>query len=516
MLRRKQFAAVVASVAVAATSLLAAPAAQAATATLKIGSAVDVTMPFDPYAMSDGHYRPIMATAYESLLIVRPNYSGFDPGLATKWKWKGNKTLVLTLRTGVKFSDGTTFDATAVKANLDRVLVNKFAGPRTGALNNVSDVVVVNANSVQINLKQPDNQLLLWLSLNMGYMVSPKAISAADKNGNLTSLATATAGTGAYILDWSKSVKGSKYVFTRNPGYWQKGAALKKAYPWDEVVYGIYGNATARANALRSGDVDVALIGNFDMPAVDNAGFAVKTWDVDVMRLALSDRNGVYNKALSDVRVRQAISYAINRNQLAAFGNPTSQSFPKGVDAFNPKWDNYYAYNPTKAKSLLAAAGYANGFTLTLAGIADPTFSAIAQIVQNDLKAVGITVNITNEANIFAGIQNTKYNGFFFPYGAASVPSVVNDMFGPGKVRLNPLGETDEKVMALLDTYLAASTPAAFKSAGQAVGKYALENALEIPLERPTYYWCYNPKVIKGLTFTTGNVMPNLAGFLKA
>lgn len=512
---RKRIAAAVAVTAVAVTALVGAPAANAAAPkVLNIGSAVDVLTPWDPYALSDGHFRPIMATAYESLLKVRPNYSGFDAGLATKWVWKGNKALVLTLRKGVKFTDGTAFDASVVKANLDRVLVNKYAGPRTGALNNVSDVAVVNPSTVQINMKQPDNQLLLWLSLNMGYMVSPKALASADKTGNLTALATATDGTGPYMLDWSKSTKGSRYSFVRNPGYWLKGAALKKAYPWDEINYGVYTAATARANALRSGDVDVALIGNFDVPAVDSAGFELKSWNVDVMRLALSDRNGENNKALGDVRVRQALNYAINRDQFGAFGVPTSQSFPKGVDAFNPKWDNYYKYDVAKAKSLLAAAGYANGFTLSLAGIADPTFNAIAQIVQSDLKAVGITVNITNEANIFAGITNPKYSGFFFPYGAASVPSVVNDIFGPGKVRLNPLGQSDPKIMALLDTYLAASTPAALKATGQAVGKYALENALEVPLERPTYYWGYNPKKLKGLVFTTGNVMPALQGFL--
>ena len=374
---------------------------------------------------------------------------------------------------------------------------------------------MLSPTSVQINLKTPDNQLLLWLSLNMGYMVSPKALATADKTGNLTALLTATDGTGPYMLDWSKSTKGSRYSFVRNPGYWQKGAALKKAYPWDAINYGVYTAETARANALRSGDVDVALIGNFDVPAVDSAGFELKSWNVDVMRLALSDRNGENNKALGDIRVRQALNYALNRDQFGAFGVPTSQSFPKGVDAYNTAWDNYYKYNPTKAKQLLADAGYANGLTINVANIAgSATFGAIAQIVQSDFKAVGVTLNITNEANIFAAITNPKYSAFFFPYGAASVPSVVNDIFGPGKVRLNPLGQSDPKIMALLDSYLAASKPGALKAAGQAVGKYALENALEIPLERPTYYWGYNGKKIKGLVFTTGNVMPALQGFL--
>ena len=511
---RKRIAAVIAGAALAATALTAAPAASAADGkVLNWGSATDVTMPFDPYAMSDGHYRPIMALAYESLIKVRRDYSGFDPGLATKWVWKGNKSLVLTLRQGVKFTDGTVFDASVVKANLDRVLVNKYAGPRTGALGNVSDVKVVNANTVQINLKAPDSQLLLWLSLNMGYMVSPKAIESADKTGNLPVLATATNGTGPYVLDWSQSVKASRYTFVRNTGYWLKGAALKKAFPFDTVVVKVYTGATARANALRSGDIDIAAIGAFEFPSVDRDGFKVLTTNLDVVALRLSDRNGELTKALGDVRVRQVLNYAINRDQFGAFGIGTSQSFTKGLDAYNPKWDNYYKYDPAKAKSLLAAAGYSNGFTINVVGLADPLYNAVAQIVQADFKAIGVTLNVTPElANFFTAIAKPNYNGFFFPYGAASVASVVNDIFGPGKVRLNPLGQSDPKVMSLLDTYLAAKAGAPAKAAAQAIGKYAMDQALEVPLMRVNAYVAYNQKKIKGVGFTVGNIMPSYFG----
>ena len=322
---------------------------------------------------------------------------------------------------------------------------------------------------------------------------------------------TATDGTGPYVLNWGASVKGSKYTFDRNPGYWQKGAALTKAFPFDQIVVKVYTNATARANALRSGDIDIALVGAFDMPAVDKAGFQVITENLDVIALRLTDRNGENVKALGDLRVRQALNYAINRDQFGAFGVGTSQSFTKGLDAYNPKWDDFYKYDPAKAKSLLAAAGASN-LTLSVAGIADPTFSAIAQIVQADLRAVGVTLNITNEANIFAAAGNPKYQGFFFPYGAASSASVVNDIFGPGKVRLNPLGQSDPKLMALLDTYLASTKAAGQGKAAQAIGQYVTSNALEIPLARLTYYVGYNQKKIKGVSFTTGNVYPQYFG----
>lgn len=509
---RKRLVAALAAVAVLVTTLVAAPTASAATTVLKWGSPVDVTTPFDPYAFSDGHFRPIMATAYESLLKVSRDYKKFEPGLATKWSWKGNKAMVLTLRSGVKFSDGETFDAAAVKKNLDRVLVDKYAGPRTGALSNVKDVQVVNASTVQINLNQPDSQLPLWLSLNMGYMVSPKAIATADKTGNLTGLLTATAGTGPYVLDWKQSVKGSKYVFVRNPNYWLKGAALKKAFPFEGVTFAVYTNATARANALRSGDVDAAQVGLFDVDAVESAGFKMMPTALDVAALRLTDRNGVNNKALGDIRVRQALNYAINRSAFAAFGVGTSQSFTKGLAAYNPKWDNFYKYDVAKAKSLLAAAGYGNGLTLKVAGIADPTWNAIQSIVQSNLKDAGVTLQIVNEANIFTAAAKTEYAGFFFPYGAASVPSVVNDIFGPGKVRLNPLGQSNEQLIKLNDAYLAANKPADQAKAAQAVGKFVLDNALEVPLMRLNAYFAYNPKAIKGLGYTVGNIVPTIYG----
>ena len=509
---RKRLVAALAAVAVLVTTLVAAPTASAATTVLKWGSAVDVTTPFDPYAFSDGHFRPIMATAYESLIKVSRDYKRFEPGLATKWTWKGNKALVLTLRKGVKFTDGESFNADVVKANLDRVLVGKYAGPRTGALGNVSDVQVVNDSTVQINLKQPDSQLLLWLSLNMGYMVSPKAIATADKTGNLSGLLTATAGTGPYVLDWAQSVKGSKYVFVRNTGYWQKGAALKKAFPFEGITFSVYTNATARANALRSGEVDIAQVGAFDYKAVDDAGFTILPTALDVMALRLTDRNGVNNKALGDLRVRQALNYAINRNQLSAFGVGTSQSFTKGLAAYNPAWDNYYKFDPAKAKSLLAAAGYGSGLTLKVAGIADPTFNAIQTVVQSNLRDVGVTLNIVNEANIFAAAAKPEYAGFFFPYGAASVPSVVNDIFGPGKVRLNPLGQSNDELIALNDAYLAASKPAAQAKTAQAVGKFVLDNALEVPLLRVNAYFAFNPKAVKGVGYTVGNIVPTIFG----
>ena len=88
----------------------------------------------------------------------------------------------------------------------------------------------------------------------------------------------------------------------------------------------------------------------------------------------------------------------------------------------------------------------------------------------------------------------------------------MNDIFGPGKVRLNPLGQSDPKLMALLDTYLASTKAAGQGKAAQAIGQYVTSNALEIPLARLTYYVGYNQKKIKGVSFTTGNVYPQYFG----
>ena len=508
---RKKIGAGIAALAVAASGIAFAPAASAAEKVLSWGSAVDVTGYFDPYAVSDGHYRPIMNAAYEPLIRNSYDLKKFTPGLATKWVWKNNKTLVLTLRKGVKFTDGAVFDAAAVKANLDRVVVDKFPGPRSGAIRSVQSVTVVNPSTVQLNLAYPDSNLILGLSRNMGWMVSPKAIASKDSKGQLPALATATAGAGMYMLDWTQSVKASKYTFVKNPNYYNKSEQK-----FDKLVFYFLTDPKARLNALRTGQVDIAPLDVLDAPTAQSAGLTIAPTALDIMNLRITDRNGETVKALGNVKVRQAMNYAINRNQFAAFGLPTTQSYPQGIAAYNKKWDNYYKYDLEKAKQLMKEAGYADGFDMTVVSPSNAgSFGAAAAITQADLKKIGINLKIVVAAATFVTEIGKKTNqGFFLPYGTSSVSDVVNDLYGPGKVQWNQLEQTDPELLKLKDQYLAigdqASKPAV--ALAQKIGERIVTQALDVFLYNATSYLGYNAKTVKNVRYTVGNIVPNIYG----
>ncbi len=135
--------------------------------------------------------------------------------LATAWKYNDTNTkLTVDLRTDVTFSDGAKFDAAAAKANMDHF--KKANGPQMGQLASVSDVAVVDADTIDINLSAPEPALEYFLSQAAGLMGSPPAALGTD------AIKTVPVGSGAYVMDKAASVKDSQSVFTAREGYWNK------------------------------------------------------------------------------------------------------------------------------------------------------------------------------------------------------------------------------------------------------------------------------------------------------
>jgi len=159
--------------------------------TLTIGTVVDVKS-FDPAQSHIGHYVQYDQAVYDSLLRRKPDGT-LVPMLATKWSYNSDKTvLTLTLRKGVKFSDGTALDANAVKVNLDRFRTGN--GPDASTLAQVESVEAKDPTTVVITLKAPDPALLDYLGNADGFIASPKAIEAGK-------IATTPVGSGPYTLD---------------------------------------------------------------------------------------------------------------------------------------------------------------------------------------------------------------------------------------------------------------------------------------------------------------------------
>lgn len=432
--------AVILAAALALVSLTSAPS-QAADKTLTIGALQDVKS-WDPGQAHIGHQIQLYQAAYDTLIRRSPN-GDLLPNLATKWFWSADKkTLNILLRSDVKFSNGETLDAAAVKANLEN---NKAAnGPQSPQLAQVSSITTSGRNSLKINLSSANPALPIFLSTSSGFIAAPSLLGKP-------ALAAAPVGSGPYILNTSKTSKGSTYVFDKNPKYWNK--SIQK---FDTVTFKIMTDVTARLNALVSGQIDATLL-DYPTTAPATAGGAKLVQNfVDWSGLLLWDRDGKIVKPLGDVRVRQAINFAfdraaMNKALIGGTGEVTNQVLGEKSGAYDAALDKTYSYNPTKAKELLKAAGYAKGFELPMPNITFANASMAAFIAQY-LKDINITVKWIDvaPAAFVSELRSGKYAASWFQLYQGSVWEAMVQMVTPDAT-WNVLKSTDPEITKLLD-----------------------------------------------------------------
>ena len=230
------------------------------------------------------YYQPV----YDSLLRL-DSKGAPTANVATSWRYDKSQTeLTLKLRTGLKFTDGAPVDAAAVKANLDNTKTG--ANEAAGMLKGIASVRVVNPTTVVLKLSAPDPSLVPNLGNVAGMLASPKAIQSG-------ALKTAPVGSGPYKLDPSATTHGSQYTFVRNPDYWNA-----KAFPYDKIVLKPLTDPTAVLNALRSGQIDGALMTNAkNIAPAQASGLKVnKFTSGDVDGVYIWDRGGKQVKALGN------------------------------------------------------------------------------------------------------------------------------------------------------------------------------------------------------------------------
>jgi peptide/nickel transport system substrate-binding protein len=268
-----------------------------------------------------------------------------------------------------------------------------FVGP-------TKSVDVVSKYVVRITVKSPNPELpyaFAEYGFNWGNVQSPKAVAAAAANPQSTIFTQGTYGLGPYKLDASQSVIGDHCTYVQNP-YYPGASKLKFG---TVVTKNIFDPNTLLA-AIESGQVDVGVASNGSIvPAAKAAGFKA----IDVKSLLVS--------------IRQALNYALDRKAIvnAVYPNsgfPTSSPDPVVVGN-SPKYDNFYAYNPAKAKALLAASGHANGLTLKVLAAQGGFGFGLDQVAQLACKyweAVGVHCDLTVQplATWFGQLSSGKYS----------------------------------------------------------------------------------------------------------
>jgi len=320
--------------------------------------------------------------------MMYENLARFDeklkivPGLATKWEQsKDGLTWTFFLRKGVKFHDGTPFNAEAVKVFIER-MIGPEKPSRAGLYTPfVDSVEVANDSTVKIRLKAPFAFFLNNLAHSASGIISPTALKTYGKD-----ISRRAVGTGPFkFVEW---VHGDHLTMVRNDDYWGGKPSL------DKIVVKTVKEDSARVMMLQSGDAQLIVrIPSEDIPRLEKDA-NIKLDSTETLRSLFVGIN-CYKKPFSDVRVREALSYAIDKESIVK--NIYQGRALAASNVVAPLTTGYvkvkgYSYEPEKAKKLLAEAGFPNGFKAKLWSPQGryPKDFEMAQAIQQQLKKVGV------------------------------------------------------------------------------------------------------------------------------
>ncbi|WP_088892916.1 ABC transporter substrate-binding protein [Leptolyngbya ohadii] len=480
------------------------PAAQTDASTLVFGSVGDpVTL--ESGNVTDGYSVAVQQQIYDRLLDAKPGTTDLVPALATEYSASADgRTWTFKLRDGVKFHDGTPFNAEAVRFNVNRwwdekdpnsfrdggktyeTWVSLFGGFKGSPDSLLQEIQVVDPTTIRFVLKEPFAAFPAAIASGYFGIASPDAVKKAG--GDYGIAGSPAIGTGPYRLkEWRT---GDRVILEKNPDYWQAG--LPKT---DQVVFRTIKEASSRLAELRAGTIDFTE--NLSPQQIqeiqsDSNLKELRRPSFNTGYLAL---NPAY-EPLSKKEVRQAIAMAIDRKQLveafwSGLGTVDSHFTPPSMKEFQDASLGNYEYNPDKAKKMLADAGYPNGFDLEvwyapINGASFPNPKPTAEAWAAELSSIGIRVKLNTKdwaAYLADRLKSPGYQAFMLGWtGDYGDP---DNFFYPhfGKGSTTDIGNwKNDRVFSLLQQ--ARSTPNQDDRAKMyaEVDKILFEEAVRIPM----------------------------------
>ncbi len=414
------------------------------TAEIKIGRKAEPSS-MDPHYHNLGPNNAVSQFTFDKL-IMQDHKQNLQPGLAVSWNPIDDVTWEIKLRQGVKFHDGSPFTAEDVAFTIKRAPeVPNSPSSFARYIKFIKEAKIVDPHTIHLVTHEAFPLAPTYLST---FVIVSKKYGEGAETKDYNS-GKAMIGTGPYkFVEW---VPGDRVVFESNPDYWGDKE------PWDKVIIKPISNASARVAALLAGDVDlIDFVPTADIEKLKNdpkinmaksVSNRVIYLHIDSNRDVspfVTDINGnpMTKNPLKDVRVRQAISKAINRDAIVAKvmeGNaiPAGQVLPEGFFAISPNLKPE-EYDPEGAKKLLAEAGWGDGFGLTIHGPNNRYVNdaKICQAVAQMLTRVGIKTKV-----------DTMPKNVFFPRGTKLEFSFMLVGWGSGT------GEPSSPLGALLHTY---------------------------------------------------------------
>ena len=458
--------------------------------TLRVGFYVEAAT-MDPHLSGSKVDRQVYHNIFEPIVTL-DNKLGIRPGLAESWTQPDNKTIVFKLRKGVKFHDGTDFNAEAARFNFTRMKTEPKS-VRKNELANVDTVEVVDSHTIKLSLKKPDAALMATLTDRAGMMISPKQVQ--ERGAELERNAKG-AGTGPFeFVEW---VKDDHLLIKRNDGYWNKQGG-----PYlDRIRYRPIPDDTVKLQSLQAGEIDV-------MDYVQPRDVAAVKADKNVVVLdvpSLADFAYQLNHTRPPFNVkalRQAVAYALDLEQIVK-----GVWLNVGVPANGPIPPTSWAYDKSiapikrdlaKAKAKLAEGGKPSGFEFTVTTNNLPINIQEAEVMQAQLAEAGIKmkVNLVDGGTLISNGNAKNFEMISYQWSGRPDPDGNVYQFyktSPG-TSLNWSGISNPKLDALLDQTREVSGQAERKKLYSEVIKILHDELPMIFIVHPIEPKAFSPKV---------------------
>jgi peptide/nickel transport system substrate-binding protein len=413
----------------------------------------------------------VSANIYQSM--TTPGNTAVGGGVAQSWTISNNgSTVTFHIRPGIEFSNGQPVTSADVAASLSKTKTS----PLRSSLFDISNVQTPDPSTVVVNLSKPTAGDFLWAMTYIDGQIYPANAIASQS--------TQPVGSGPYVL---KSYRqGSSIVLAKNPKYWDSKAYQLGGIDFTQVTQG-----PEAATALTSGAVDMIQVEPENYPQLksdSNVGISVSK-SYDYMAIELRQNTGPF----ANEQVRAALEYAVDRNAVnrvvfAGLGQPAYQAVPSWSPGYSKSLGTFDSYKPSKAKSMLKAAGYPNGvkFTLIIPS-GDATFARAAALMQQELASSGFTANLQQipGADFLTDVYIKKQGDALLSEELSNGVDITNTfeaLYEPSGFPANALGSVNQQLTPLIEQANASLSASLQGSLMQQIDKTVLQQGLLVPV----------------------------------
>jgi peptide/nickel transport system substrate-binding protein len=429
------------------------------------------------------------SAVYESLLFFDLESSSFEPFLAESYEFSDDReTATFVLRDDVQFSDGEHMDAEGVVASMAALVQKAIDDVAWGYEDYEVQFRATGEYELEITTAKPMAPRLIG---NAFSAVAVMPIYSPAYVNDLEALTSSPVGTGPYLLE--ETVPQVSATFLRNPNYWNTDQEV-----FDTLKVTVFADPVAGLNALKSGQVDAVKIGVSAASDAQANGLKINQTSGSSIGLWIGDRFGSIQPALADLRVRQAIELAFDREAINeslnfGYGRVTSQPFVEGTPEYVEGGDDRYGYDPEAARELMAEAGYADGFDITIPSTSFLGISAWEPVVSQYLGDIGIRV--TFESFPDAGAYFTAALSGNYPVMVYPATVIAMEVFFLPTAFFSFHDANSDPTVDELAATMALGSLEESNEAASEIGEYVLDQAWFAVIAGPNVLWAMSPDV---------------------